>query len=331
MIGLPKARVYGHTALPPVPVFPWPPAKRAPLPPFPPGQYDHVLPVNQHIPAGPDKRWIRANWWSVEVPGLPWLPGQSSEHLEMSLSYTMYQQAPAWWETILDQHVRRGLTHFMISWPNARADGWDVPRFVDHARVVKARIPFVHVMLAAKAADPRDAGWDVMEGRIAPVLDALMTAKTVDLVSLWETDLWQGAKLQSNIDGIAKLCGTDVDQWLHFSTERTWWGDYPNRTAFWAAQRGKVVGLLYQGDQTWDMGLRQARMRDTTDNRNAAPLFADGTFLFCGCEFDGMNIYDRSFSEDLGELRSYLHCCTNGLAPVRGYCAGGRRPDGSAL
>jgi hypothetical protein len=193
-------------------------------------------------------------------------------------------------------------------------------------------MPFHHVMLADKNDDPRDAGWDVMEGRIAPVLEALIKAQAVDLVSLWETDLWQGAKLESNINGISSICKpNNVDQWVHFSTERTWWGDFAGRVPFWQAQKGKVTGLLYQDDVNWDMGLRQARMRDTTDNANAAPLFADGEFLFCAAEMDGMLIYTLDFSEAISELRGYLHCCTKGLTPVSGYCCGGRRPDGSPL
>jgi hypothetical protein len=127
-VGLPKARVYGQPLVPPVPVFQWPPAKRAPLPPFPPGTYDHVLPANQHIPAGPDKKWIRANWFSVEVPGLPWIAGQSSEHKEMALSYVVHQQSVEWQKTVISTHASRGLTHFMTSWSNARKDGLSIPQ-----------------------------------------------------------------------------------------------------------------------------------------------------------------------------------------------------------
>lgn len=262
----------------------------------------------------------------------------------MALSYTIHQRPPEWQDRILAAHVARGYTHFMIDWPGARKDGLSVEQFVDVAKRVKDTIPFCHVMLAAKNLDPQDAGWDVLESHIAPVLTALIDAQAVDLVSPWESNLWQGAKFQSNLDGIAKICiPAGVDPWVHFGTGTLWWGAYANRVEFWetqtrAAMQARtgldaptLVGVLYQGDVNWDIGLRQARMDDTLNNSGAAPHFADGTFRFCAAEMDGMNIYTTNFSEDLGDMRGYLDVCTHGLTFVSGYCSGGRRPDGSVL
>lgn len=302
------------------------PDPRKPLPSLPPGVYDRTLPSNQVIPTSPVKRWPRANWFSVEVPGLPWIDGQSREHPEMLLSFMQHRYESAQQQKNLDAHAARKFSHFMTSWANARQDGLSLAQYVEVAKRVKGTMPFHHVMLAGKETDPRDAQWPELEPTIAPCLEALIRANAVDMVSLWETQLWQapGAPLQTNLDGISAICKPNgVDQWFHNATEMTWWGT-TNRADWWQQQIGVLTGILYQGNVAWDMPLRQAHIADSTNNRTAAPTFADGRHLFCAAEMDGMSIYDPFFSEELSDLRGNLHLCTAGLTPVSGYCSGGR-------
>ncbi len=319
-----------------------------PRAPFPPPPYDTpqppdwlpvhtTLPSNQIIPPNTTTNWPRANWFSVEVPGLPWVDGQSSEHPFMVLSYFLQKYSPDWQAKILDAHAIRGYSHFMLSWTNARQDGLTITDFVALALKAKSWGFVVHVMLAGKDTDPHDQDWNGLKSNVQPVLEALIAARAVDMVSMWECNLWNipGAPFQSILQGIRDICiPAGVDQWVHFGTECVWWGEpnyLPNRTAWWAAQVGILTGILYQGDVNWDMGTRQAHFGDSLNNAVAAPLFADGTFKFCAAETDGMLIYDVNFSERISDSRGFEHQCCPGLAPVSGYCCGGQRPDGGSL
>jgi len=321
-----------------------PPAQpRGPLPPFDTPQPPAWLPVhttlppNQIIPPNPTLDWPRANWFDVEIPGLPWVEGQSSEHPFMVLTYFLQKYSPEWQDTILYTHALRGYSHFMLSWTNARQDGLSVDQFVALALKVKSWGFFVHVMLAGKDTDPHDQWWDGLKPNVQPVLEALIAARAVDMVSMWETNLWNapGAPLQSILQGISDICKpAGVRQWVHFGTECVWWGEpnyLPNRTAWWAAQVGILTGILYQGDVNWCAGDRQAHIGDSTNNAAAAPLFADGTFKFCAAEMDGMLIYTVDFSENIGDLHGFQHLCTPGITPVSGFCNGARYPDGSVI
>lgn len=324
----PQAKVFGNKRPSPV--------NRSPLPTFDIPQAPDWLPVhttlpsNQIIPKSPDKDWPLANWFSVVVTGLPWVDGQSSEHPDMVLSYFLHKYNEEWQNKILIAHAERGYTHFMISWPDAADDGYSIDQFVKMAQLVKSYGFYVHVMLGSKVHNTHDLYWHDLAPQITPILNSLITALAVDMVSLWETNLWNipGAPLQSIIQGIHDICAPNgVTQWVHFSTEVVWWGT-TNRVEWWNDQVGLLRGILYQADVNWDMGTRQARFGDCLNNAGAAPLFANSTFYFAAAETDGMLVYTVPFSEDINDLHAYEQLCTPGLAPVRG-CCGGRFPNGT--
>lgn len=316
---------------------------RAPLPPFDTPQPPEYLPVytskplNQNFPEEPTKNWPIADWFSVEVPGLPWVDGQSSEHPYMALSYFLCKYTREWQEKILCEHAKRGYSHFMMHWGVANQDvGMSIPAFVDLALLVKQYIPYSHIMLAGKGTGYNDSNWDDPNGirsYIEPVLEALVEANAVDMVSMFETNLWNipGPPLQSILQGISDICKPhNVDEWVHFSTGVTFWGEM-SRAEWWRMQEGILTGLLYQGDVSWTMGKRQEQILLTTDRPAGMPQFADGTFKFCAAEMDGMLIYDPNFSEDIGNLHGWEHLCTPGLCAVQGVCNGVRRPNGMPL
>jgi hypothetical protein len=93
----------------------------------------------------------------VEVPGLPFVPRGSSEHPERLLTYFDYKYSRDLLSRGLDEHARRGYTHWVRSWPDARSDGGQsIERFIEDCLFIKTKIPFVHVKLASKDFDPRD-------------------------------------------------------------------------------------------------------------------------------------------------------------------------------
>src|ERR1700693_4910752 len=92
------------------------PINMGPLPPFDvpgPPTYDEVytiLPDNEKliIPVKPRKDYWISNWWSVEVPGLPFVQGASSEHPQMIMTYIMPYYEEKYYESILVQHAKSG-------------------------------------------------------------------------------------------------------------------------------------------------------------------------------------------------------------------------------
>ena len=112
-----------------------PPAEpRPPLPPLPAGSYDRVLPWTP-----PKTRdFIRADAWAVPVPGLPFVPGGSSEHPERLLTPFIYKYDRSLWPACFDAHRARGYTHWILWWPNFRADGGSVADFAALCQEIQA-------------------------------------------------------------------------------------------------------------------------------------------------------------------------------------------------
>jgi hypothetical protein len=339
MISAQLAALLGLTTR--VPPRHWPPEARAPLPPL-----DHsgnpvtTLPTNLNRPDHPDRLFWRGNAWSVTIPGLPFVPGGSSEQPERCLTWFYDRWDASWRAKIREAYAARGYTHFVLSWPDSRSQGVTVDQFVALALELTDAGFFVHVMLGSKDYDPHDQTWTQLEPLMAPVLRALIAAKAVSSVALWETDLWNipGAPLQTILDGIANIAvPADVHQWVHFSTERTsWFVDGGNRRSWWQRQNLTLVGILYQDDVNWDMGTRQARLADT-QNQFGEPnqqcwLTADGKFRLVAWEMDAAAQFSNPQpDENQSDMRGYLAVCSPGAVAVAGYGNGARMIDGSVL
>lgn len=308
------------------------PVARGPLPPFPPGHYDETL--TQAIPPAPNLRWWRGNAWAVTIPGLPFVPGGSSETPDQCLTWFLDRWSPDWQQTILDTYAQRGYTHFILSWPDSRSVGQSIEQFAQTCQRVQAIGCYACVFLGSKDYDPHDQWWDGWN--VAPVIDALIAAKAMDIAIVgWELDLWNipGDPLQSIVDGVTqRTVPAGIPTYVHFSTHVTWWGkDGSDRFAWWNLQRGKLTGLLYQGDSAWDVGLFQARMVDTlaqfahTDSGFGHP-FDDIAFeTKASAQFDG------PADENTGDLMDYLLLCTQAGVSVQGFGNGARMPDGSVI
>jgi hypothetical protein len=290
------------------------------------------------MPSNYDPLFWRGNAWSVTLPGLPWLPGLTSSNfpdrcLTWFLGHPLWKD---WIDRILTAHAERGYTHFTLSWPDANAScGQSQAQFVDLCAYVRSWGFDIECKLGSKDVNPPDQTWlGYWKDYIAPVTSALIQARAVQHVDIWEANAFNvpGRTFQDillGIQGLTQWAG--VYQWVHFSPGVTWWGapDFlPNRFDWWDAQQGVLTGLLYQTNcADWDQGERQARIQDTT-TRDAN--FMSGVFKFvawendASCGFDNAQPDERTSAAD-----SYLLLCTPGNCAVSGFGNGCWLVDGT--
>lgn len=316
---------------------------RAPLPPDPPGTYDHLL--TQTVPPSPDLRWMRANVFDMVVPGLPFVYQGSSEHPERALTPFIDRYSDVDQQRMLDQYARRGYTHFWRWLPDSRqaggidSHGQSLAAYVATSVKIHQAGFYVCHSLISKTWDPRDADGAYYQTVLDPWLDALIAADAIQCATVgFELDLFNepGRKLQSIIDYVtAKLVPHGIPVYVHFSPEKTWWGaaDFlPNRFAWWDHQSGKLTGLLYQFDPAWTIAEAQARMADTlrqfanTDSGFGHP-FDDVAFeTKAAIAFSA----DQPDEDQIDLFDSLLLDTQGGVAPY-GFGNGARRLDGSVF
>jgi hypothetical protein len=318
-------------------VAPPPPQPRPPLPAPPHGVYT-VLPWEP-----PHTRdYLRADAWSITLPGLPFVPGGSSNHpaQDRFLSWFFMRYPSDWQQKWLEQNQRNGYTHAIVSPPDDASQGFSLQQQIDAYGRIKAAGLYVHVMLASKLYQPRDMTVDAFVNYAFPLMDALTSAGVVDeFCPAWEMDLF-------NVPGpttlnICKEIGkrghaTGQSCWLHFSTHVTSWfadGDPRGRYGFWSDLGGDVDGLDYQGDSAWGAPEWQARIVDTLhqfgeqgDQHKMRAFERFGTLLFD----------NPTPTEDDANLDGYLACCTyddvkHTDAKVWGTAEGLRALDGSPI
>lgn len=311
------------------------PQQQAPLPPLDTtGNPNTTLPAIQRaLPSGANKRFWRENAWSLTLPGLPWLPGLTSS-IQPERCLTWFLGHPLWadWvDKILTLACTRGYTHFTLSWPDCR-QFMSQAAFVALAKRVKSWGFTVHIKWWSKDYDPLNSTWEEFGPMITPVLSALMDAGAMDACSPWEFNAGNVPGDQGNaiLAGVSQLVmPAGVDPYVHFTTEYTaWQTPGTDRFTWWNVMIEFLIGLHYQADGGWDMGTRQARYRDTTNNDS----FAAGKFpgVFVAWEGDGATQFDNPQpDESHSAMHGYLDCCTDGLVPVSGFGDGMWLPDGT--
>jgi len=313
--------------------FPWPPALQQPLGAFPDGTYDHTLWFTP--PANPDKRYLRADWFGVVVPGLPYLPGFTSiKHPERCLTWFLPRWTRQWQDAILAAQVARGHTHFGLMWEDAALAGLSLAQFIDLCRYVKQSIPYLQVSLGSKDLTPRDQTPEQYWGRNGIVAEALLSAGCVDeFIPGFEWNLWN-VPGDSTIEIFQRLGdlgnSAGVPTYMHFSTGVPgWWAAGSNRFEFSQAMVGHVAGLNYQGDPAWDVPTYQARICDTLRDD---PTYASGQLDMRDFERDASAEFDHDQPDEAATaLRGYLMQCTVAPSHLWGYGNNGLRPDGSVL
>ena len=301
-----------------------------------------TLPANQRQLPGPyDPEFWRGDAWGVPVPGLPLLPGlTSAEHPERCLTWFLgHPLWKDWIDLILTAHAECGFTHFTLGYADNRdACGLSDRQYRDLSAYVRSWGFDVHHHLGSKVFDPANQTWDgYWRDRLTPVLALLTAARAAQHVSFWEWNLWNipGQVTEDVIAGVSALTKPfGVRQWMHNGPEATWWGAAPdNRFTWWdrmaAGHGGPLTGLLYQIDCfSWNNGMRQARIRDTTD-RQEDTVFASGAAKFVAWEVDAALMFSGDQPDQAhAAADAYLLLCTNGRAPVSG-ASGAWLPDGT--
>jgi len=315
--------------------------------------------------------YLRADSWSITMPGAPWVPGTSSEIVngqkawERILSWFVDRYPLDFQRAYLERTAAIGYTHVKLSpgdsmgpidnGPNSPpGNAQTLDQFIETCLRVKAIISArdnkplsPSIMLGSKNFHPKDMSLAQYQDVIGPIMEALFRAKACDeLIPGWEWNLWN-VPGQTTID-IFKWVGQQAHAhgmtcWCHFSPHVTAWfadGDPGGRFGFWDALGDDMDGLNYQGNQHWTVDELQARIVDT--------LWHFGTnanrWKFRMDEDIAMNLFDglpqaptgQPADEAQATARGYCACCTIDDmkwtdAKVWGYGNGGSMPDGSVL
>lgn len=331
--------------------FPGRVVARAPLPPFPPnaldnspaGSYGTTLGLTP--PPLADKRYWRANFGTVTVPGLPFVPGMEPTNFDRVLTGFFGRYTPDWQATIASTYAERGYTHF-LRWvqDEQSVPGFSIEKYVDEChRLHDAGIPFIAHSFLSKVYAPSSPDAKYLAATFDPLIEALQNDQVLDLavVGFELTEVYPNDSLQVPIDyfvtrGLTEAHGCPL--YVHHISEYTWPGvGAPDRRQWWDRYGyGKLTGLLYQCDPAWSIADAQARYRDTTDNAGEGFPNTDSGF---GHPFDFVVLetqlarafgHDSPNEDDL-DLFGYLSLCTPGQLPVMGFGCGARRPDGTYL
>lgn len=343
---------------------PWPPAPRAPLGPLPPDTMN-VLPWDP--PVG-DRRFLRANAWSITLPGAPIIPAGSTKQPQRILSYLLDRYPREWQEKWLDANAARGYSHIVQSVADMMANpvspnpaqippggGMSLQQVIDFFGRLSER-GWVLAFFGSKYFQPSNMSTQQWIDWIMPLLEPILAAGVIEeAVPGWEWDLWNlpgevslsvHKAVGKRMHAAGKLC------FHHFSTHYTSWfadGDPDGRFGYWYRKNKPgypdglnedVDGILYQSDAAWSHKERQDRIVDTLWQYGLEPRKADGQPMHIlrsyepgapTMQFDG----DHP-TEDESDLIGFLDCCTydnvkHTDAKVWGYGDGGRRPPGTGL
>jgi hypothetical protein len=336
------------------------PQPRAPLPPFPAGSYDRVLPFT---PPSRDVLFYRGNFCGVRVPGVPSLPESAGYTLPggdktLIMSLEIFRHTPEWQDEILRQHAIRGYTHFQFSIGHAIEQGWPIDQYVTLAKRAQDRFGLFadHWFLGGgpwgwwrgRTDQNRDRDAAYWAPIVDPWIDALLANQAIDCACVgWQLDAQNkesdtrtgNGPLQSIIDHFAdKLAPLNIPIGTHWINEAGAWNTPMDRFAWWKRQRNKLTWFHHQGDVNLDVPTYQAKLCDTLnpfgDGRmGRSGLFGDRPFGLVVFEDSAQAQFDDPTrnTEDMGDQRGLLLCCTKAAASVSGFGNGARMSDGSPL
>ena len=202
----------------------------------------HTKPAFQPAP-----RFWKGNMCGVRVPGAPAVNGGARD-ASLILSW-FYDRYPVEWRaTIRRTWKDRGLTHVLLSWPDARSTGMSLDAFTAICQELIADGFYPCVFLTSKDHDRADVP-TILAG-LEPVLDALVGLVPMFCIG-WELSLWLSpTQVQQLIDAIAPRIlqqQPDTRVYVHFQEGYPSF-QQPGKTVadFWNPNVGKLTGLLYQ-------------------------------------------------------------------------------------
>lgn len=183
----------------------------------------------------------------IRVAGLPFVSGMEGAPPGLFLSWFYDRYDDPTRASIRAGMRAKGYTHWLLSWPDARAHGCSLARFKALCEELIAEGFYPCVMLCSKDFDDHEVS-NILAG-LKPVLDALVGIVPMFCVG-WELSLWQNpTTCQELIDAIAPRClkqaGTLV--YVHFQEGYPSFQQPGGSVAdFWNLNVGKLTGLLYQ-------------------------------------------------------------------------------------
>lgn len=282
------------------------------------------------VPAAPNLRWFRGDLCGVEVPGLPAVTG-GAVNASTVLSWFLDRYSPANQALIIATYKARGYTHFLLSWPDSRSgNGQSIAQFVATCQMVQANGLYPVVFLASKDYD----GVDPNPASLDAIMAALLAGACVPIACVgWELDLFNtpGAPIQALINHVAATLVPTANLYVHFSQWiSSWQANGQLGSVFWAANVGKLTGILYQRHlvQEASCGDHQARLDDfqVRFGNGAAGWPQDSGF---GHPFDTVAFessasprFDGGLTEAQARARGDQSICTPAVAITSGPYAG---------
>jgi hypothetical protein len=214
------------------------------------------------VPAKPNLRWFRGDMCGVEIAGLPAVAGGAT-NASTVLSWFLDRYSAANQSLILQTHVNRGYTHFLLSWPDSRdGNGQSIAQFVATAQLVQSFRLYPVVFLYSKDFDGKDPSPTKNDALIA----AMQAANAIPIASVgWELDAFNtpGPPFQALIDHITGLLVPATNCYVHFNQNIPHWATPGKGGAdFWALQVNKLTGILFQSAWADNCGQIQARLND---------------------------------------------------------------------
>ncbi len=195
-------------------------------------------------------RTYQGNMCGVHVPGLAPIEGGAAD-ASLVLSWFYPRYAANWRAAMRAVWKDRGDLDVLLSWPDDRGFGLSANQHVSMCQELAADGFRPCDMLSSKVYDPRDDAAGTL-ANIQPALSLLLASDAVSRYCVgWELNLWNSPQsLQAITDGLAaQIVPSGRPLYVHFSSGVfAWQPDGEDTAAYWAANVGKLTGILHQRD-----------------------------------------------------------------------------------
>lgn len=259
-------------------------------------------------PFTPAPRAYASNMCGIHLADLPPIPGGAADPT-LVITWLAFYHTLANRQRIYVAYRGKRLLDFLVSWPDFQDAGGTPSGFKAHCLEVKAAGLRPCAMLSAKptsSANIRD-----VQGTLANIL--LVLPLLVGIVPRfcvgWELSLWLSPDdVQFLIDALTPiwLAVKGTQGYVHFAVWTfSWQPNGQQSWAFWAANVGKLHGILHQSEISVGQDLYQAKLKDCLDrfagfdNCPADSGIAGwGPFNFISLESTSMNAFNDGMSEE---------------------------------